>query len=118
MTAGKIFAVLVLGIACARTVGSALASPPQPPQDSCTYDEACGSGMCKVWDHTRFVCEPKQYAVAVWDHECIDKIEAGEEARVEAPIQDGEPDRKHAHLIGAKLFFKRDCTFHYEVRTR
>lgn len=115
MTAGKIFAVLVMGIACARLVGRAMA---QPPQDSCTYSSECGDGMCKVWENRRFVCEPKQYAVAVWDHDCIDKVELTKDSHVEAPLVDGEPDRKHSKLSQAKVRFKEGCTFHYEVRTR
>lgn len=116
MTRLKIAIAFLLGFLSARSIGAAIASP--PPQESCTYDEACGTGMCKVWDHSRFVCEPKQYTVAVWDRTCIDKIEAGEEARVEAPVDDGEPDRKHSKLIGAKVTFKTGCTFRYEVRSR
>jgi hypothetical protein len=114
----KFLAVLVLGFFSARSIGTALADPPLP-QDSCPYSSDCGDGLCKVWNPQKalFACEPKQYTVAVWDRSCIDKIDAGEKAQVEAPVVDGEPDRKHSRLVQAVVTFKKGCSFHYEVRS-
>lgn len=87
--------------------------------NACTYDDACGQGMCRVWEHSRFVCEPKQYGVAVWDHECIDKVEVAAQSKVEAPLDgDAQPRRSEAKLTGAIVTFKQGCTWHIEIRSR
>jgi hypothetical protein len=84
------------------------------PQD-CQYDERCGAGMCLVWEHTRMVCEPKQYTVAVWDRICLEKAEFTENSKMEAPMVDGKPDMEHVTLKGTKVTFKSNC-WRYEVR--
>lgn len=97
------------------------ASPVPHPQDSCSYSSDCGDAFCKTWNPQKalYACEPKQYSVAVWDAACIDKIEAGDKARIEAPLVDQEPDRKHMTASGLLVVkFKPGCTFHYEVRSR
>lgn len=115
----KFLAVLLLGFFSARSIGTAFADPPRP-QDSCAYSSECGDGFCREWNPQKalFACEPKQYSVAVWDASCIDKIETGKEVRIEAPVSNGEPDRKHAVASGFVVKFKEGCTFHYEVRSR
>ena len=94
-------------------------SPAAPTQESCTYDERCGAGMCMVWEHSRFVCEPKQYTVAVWDRSCIDKLELSESSQMEAPLDDeGKPDIAKSQLTHTKVTFAKGCQFHYDVRNR
>ena len=107
-------------------VAAALAAPaPFPPSDdpaqsSCSYSSDCGDGLVKCWNPEKALneCIPKQYTVAVWDHDCIEKIDAGQKARVEAPLIDGEPDRKHSKLVEAVVTFKKGCSYRYEVRSR
>lgn len=87
-----------------------------PPQD-CAYDEQCGTNMCKVWQHGRFVCEPKQYTMIVWDHACIESISLTEKAYMEAPADsDGQPDMSKARLFGTKVKLTKGCQFRYDIR--
>lgn len=101
-------------------LGATLA--PQPlaqSTDSCTYDESCGAGMCKVWEHSRFVCEPKQYTVAVWARTCLDKLELSEKSSMEAPLNDdGTPDLTKSQLKHTRVVLAKNCQFRYEVRER
>lgn len=84
----------------------------------CEYDEQCGNQMCKVWEHGRFVCELKQYGVAVWDRTCIDRVELSEEAHVEAPYRNERAVKEEASLYGAIVTFKKNCQYRIEIRNR
>lgn len=88
------------------------------PQDSCTYDERCGAGMCLAWEDGRQVCNPKSYDLAVWNNKCIDKIEVTLDTRIEAPLNfDRTPDKNNLKLVNPKVTFKPDCDFKIETRT-
>lgn len=71
--------------------------------------------MCLVWEHTRMVCEPKQYTMAVWDRTCLTKVEFTAESRMEAPLVDGKPDMTKVVLIHPIVTFNSNC-WRYEVR--
>jgi hypothetical protein len=71
-------------------------------QQECIYDNAACPDMCKVWEHSRFVCEPKQYPVVVYNRSDIDKVDILEGAILECPVSNGEPDRAHCKLSGGE----------------
>jgi hypothetical protein len=89
------------------------------PQDSCVSDDACHSGECAVYDHGRWVCQARQYTVAVWDHSCLEKVDLAMDAKFEAQLDyEGKPDTRNGKLVGAVVTLKQNCQFRYEVRTR
>ena len=49
-----------------------------PPQEA----NGCGDGWTKVWEEGRYVCEPEEKTVAVFESECIAKIEPTKESRI------------------------------------
>jgi hypothetical protein len=101
--------------------GLLLAAKPQEPgaTGDCTFDDACGSGFCKVWERSRFVCEPKQYVMVVWDRGCLDKIELGKDSRMEAPLgEDQKPDLTRSTISHTQVTYTKGCQFRYEVRNR
>lgn len=53
-----------------------------------------------------------QYAVMVYDRQCID---LANDARYEAPMVDGKPDLPHGQVIGLVVHKPETCG-HYEVR--
>lgn len=110
------------GVLPQRQAQASLAGLPTQSGDasastSCQYDDQCGDSMCKIWKDGRFVCEPRQYGVAVWTNNCIDKVEKTMHTTLEAPLdQHGQPDLKQAVVIGIEA--KLRCSYHIEVRSR
>lgn len=89
------------------------------PQDACEADDRCGAGMCLVWEDGRQVCSPKSYRIAVWDSECIDKIEKTPDSRIEAPLNfDGSPATASARLVAPRFTIKSGCQYRVETRTK
>lgn len=89
--------------------------------DSCDYDEQCGQGMCRVYEHGRFVCEPKTHDVAVWDSDCIDKITMREDTKLEAPLTGSDnttPDLTEASVSGVEVTLKPGCKPRIVAKTR
>jgi hypothetical protein len=92
-------------------------SPAVNPQDGCEYDERCGTGMCLVWENGRQVCTPKQYRVAIWDGDCILKVERTPETRFEAPLNwEGKPKLAEGFLASPKVTIKDGCQARIETR--
>lgn len=96
-----------------------LMSPQAAVTSDCQTSEQCGDGMCQVWEHGRFVCEPRQYTMAVWDRSCLDTIAFKEDSHLEAPVDaNGEPIMKQAVVVNTSTKLKRRCTYRLEVRSR
>lgn len=99
----------------------AFLAPPQlvVPFSDCQTSDQCGEAQCMVWEHGRFVCEAKQYGVAVWDRDCLEKIEFGKESTMEAPLDtDGKPNMSEARTMKTIVTKKAGCEYHLEVRSR
>jgi hypothetical protein len=94
-----------------------LLTPAQEP--SCTYSADCHATECLVaTSGGGQACVPKQFAVAVWDHTCLEKVDLGLKSTMEAPLNsDGTPDLAHARVLNLPVTYKANC-FHIEVRTR
>lgn len=82
------------------------------PQE-CTYSADCLASECAVADSARGgqKCVPRQKVVMVWpaNEKCLEKIELGPKARMEAPVVDGEPDMSQAVILQAVATYKKNC---------
>lgn len=77
--------------------------------------DPCGEGWVRVWEEGRYVCEPEEKTVAVFEAVCIDSIDKTENSRVLVDIDfQGKPDLNNWTTSGFKLKLKNNCAPHYE----
>ena len=76
----------------------------------------CGDGYVKVWEEGRYVCEPEQTTVAVFEAACIEKVEVTPESKIYVDLDyQGKPDVNSWRSTKLKLTLKKDCQPHYET---
>jgi hypothetical protein len=91
------------------------------PAAQCVYNAECRADECAVSDpHGGMKCVSSQYAVMVWDADCITALAKSLRTKMEAPLKDdesGEPDMEKATVAGLLVNFNRGCG-RIEVRKR
>lgn len=88
-----------------------------PAHDGEAQHDTCNAS--EVWqpDYAGGKCVPGQYAVMVWEARCLDGVQLGKETRLEMPLINGEPDKKHAVIYRVLASYREECG-HIERRTR
>jgi hypothetical protein len=91
-------------------VAFALMPSPQEPK-------ACDDGWVRVWESGRYVCEPEEKTFAVFESDCIAKVEVTKESRIYMALNwQGKLDNDDWSSEHLKLTLKENCSPHYEKR--
>jgi hypothetical protein len=78
-------------------------------------DHPCGDGYVRAWEDGRYVCDPEEKTVAVFEADCIDKVEVTKGSRIYMTIGwDGKPDKNDWRSEHLQLTIKDNCQPHYE----
>jgi len=78
-------------------------------------NHSCGEGEVRVWEEGRFVCEPESVTVAVFESNCIEKIEVTKDSRIFMQLTyDGKLDKDNWKSEHLKLVLKENCAYHFE----
>jgi hypothetical protein len=77
--------------------------------------KACDDGWVKVWESGRYVCEPEEKTMAVFESDCISRVEVTKDSRIFMAINwQGKLDPNDWSSEHLKLTLKDGCSPHFE----